>query len=114
MAITDRSKDVVKSGGEWISSQEIENHAVGCPGVAEAAVIGIPHEKWGERPLLIVVPKSPAAPPSKETVLDFLRPKIASWWLPDDVRYVPELPHTATGKIDKKVLRKTLLPAAKL
>jgi fatty-acyl-CoA synthase len=104
MRITDRSKDVIKSGGEWISSIELENQAVGHPGVAEAAVIGVPHPKWDERPLLIVVPK-PAGAPSKEELLDFLRPRIAKWWLPDDVVFVGEIPHTATGKIKKTDLR---------
>jgi fatty-acyl-CoA synthase len=106
MKITDRSKDVIKSGGEWISSIELENHAVGHPDVAEAAVIGVPHPKWDERPLLIVVPKKERAP-SKAELLDFLRPKIAKWWLPDDVVFVDEIPHTATGKIKKTALRDT-------
>ena len=104
MRITDRSKDVIKSGGEWISSIELENHAVGHPGVAEAAVIGVPHPKWDERPLLIVVRKGADAP-DKEELLDFLRPRIAKWWLPDDVVFVSEIPHTATGKIKKTELR---------
>ena len=104
MRITDRSKDVIKSGGEWISSIELENQAVGHPGVAEAAVIGVPHPKWDERPLLIVVRKGADAP-DKEELLDFLRPRIAKWWLPDDVVFVSEIPHTATGKIKKTELR---------
>jgi fatty-acyl-CoA synthase len=102
--ITDRSKDVIKSGGEWISSIELENHAVGHPGVAEAAVIGIKHPKWEERPLLVVVAKKQGAP-SKQELIDFLRPKVAKWWLPDDVAFVEEIPHTATGKIQKTALR---------
>ena len=102
--ITDRSKDVIKSGGEWISSIELENHAIGHPGVAEAAVIGIKHPKWEERPLLVVVAKKQGAP-SKEELIDFLRPKVAKWWLPDDVAFVDEIPHTATGKIQKTALR---------
>ena len=102
--ITDRSKDVIKSGGEWISSIELENQAVGHPGVAEAAVIGIKHPKWDERPLLVVVAKKQGAP-SKQELIDFLRPKVAKWWLPDDVAFVDEIPHTATGKIQKNVLR---------
>jgi fatty-acyl-CoA synthase len=104
MRITDRSKDVIKSGGEWISSIELENHAMGHPGVAEAAVIGIPHPKWDERPLLVVVAK-PAGAPSKDEMLEFLRGKVAKWWLPDDVVFVTEIPHTATGKIKKSDLR---------
>ncbi|MBV1704424.1 MAG: long-chain-fatty-acid--CoA ligase [Hyphomicrobiales bacterium] len=102
--ITDRSKDVIKSGGEWISSIDVENAAVGCPGVVEAAVIGVAHPKWTERPLLIVVPDK-AKPPTREAVLDHLRPRIAKWWLPDDVQFVDEIPHTATGKISKLTLR---------
>ena len=105
MQITDRSKDVIKSGGEWISSIELENEAVGAEGVAEAAVIGLPHPKWDERPLLIVVPKEGAAP-TKEGVLAHLEGRIAKWWMPDDVVFVDEIPHTATGKILKTALRK--------
>ncbi len=104
MRITDRSKDVIKSGGEWISSIDLENLAVGHPAVAEAAVIGVRHPKWDERPLLIVVAK-PDAAPNKDALLDFLRPKVAKWWLPDDVVFVDEIPHTATGKIKKTELR---------
>jgi 3-(methylthio)propionyl---CoA ligase len=106
MQITDRSKDVIKSGGEWISSIEIENIAVGHPQVAEAAVIGIPHEKWDERPLLVILPKE-GETPSKDDVLAFLDGKIAKWWMPDDVVLVGEIPHTATGKIRKKTLRES-------
>ena len=105
--ITDRSKDVIKSGGEWISSIEIENLAVGHPGVAEAAVIGVKHPKWDERPLLVVV-RHEGQEVTAAAMLDFLRPKIAKWWLPDDVIFVPALPHTATGKISKLDLRKQL------
>jgi len=104
MQITDRAKDVIKSGGEWISSIEIENLAVGHPAVAEAAVIGIAHPKWDERPLLIVVKKE-GAEAVKEEILDYLRDKIAKWWMPDDVVFVAEIPHTATGKIQKLTLR---------
>lgn len=104
MRITDRSKDVIKSGGEWISSIDLENIAVGHPEVAEAAVIGVAHPRWDERPLLIVVPK-PGTSPEKEAVLDYLRPRIAKWWMPDDVVMVDEIPHTATGKILKTALR---------
>ncbi len=105
MTITDRSKDVVKSGGEWISTIEIENLAVGHPHVAEAAAIGVPHPKWGERPLLIVVAK-PGAKPTQDTVLAHLRGKIAKWWMPDAVVLVDEIPHTAAGKILKTQLRR--------
>ncbi len=116
MQITDRSKDVIKSGGEWISSIEIENVAVGCEGVTEAAVIGLPHPKWDERPLLIIV-KDEGAEVSKEQVLAYLEGKIAKWWMPDDVTFVDEIPHTATGKIQKLTLREQFagyeLPEAK-
>jgi|SRR5579871_4033684 len=104
LAITDRAKDVIKSGGEWISSIEIENVAVGHPAVAEAAVIGIPHPKWDERPLLIVVRK-PGELPEKHDILEYLSGKIAKWWMPDDVIFAEEIPHTATGKIQKTTLR---------
>jgi fatty-acyl-CoA synthase len=104
MQITDRSKDVIKSGGEWISSIELENLAVGHPKVAEAAVIGVRHPKWDERPLLVVVLKEGQSASPKE-LLDFLGGKVAKWWLPDDVVFVAEIPHTATGKILKTVLR---------
>ena len=104
MQITDRSKDVIKSGGEWISSIDLENLAVGHPDVAEAAVIGIAHPKWDERPLLIVVP-SEGREPSKDEILSWMDGKIAKWWMPDDVAFVEEIPHTATGKIQKITLR---------
>ena len=104
MQITDRSKDVIKSGGEWISSIDLENAAVGHPKVAEAAVIGIEHPKWDERPLLIVVPAG-GEPPTRDELLEYLSDKVAKWWLPDDVVVVDEIPHTATGKIQKRALR---------
>ena len=104
MQITDRAKDVIKSGGEWISSIDIENLAVGHPDVAEAAVIGIAHPKWDERPLLVVVAKEGRQPKTAE-LLEFLAPKIAKWWMPDDMQIVGEIPHTATGKINKLKLR---------
>ena len=104
ISIVDRAKDVIKSGGEWISSIELENAAVGAPGVIEAAAVGMPHDRWGERPLLIVVLE-----PGKELdpieVLESVKPHVASWWLPNDVIAVDEIPHTGTGKIDKKALR---------
>jgi len=107
MQITDRAKDVIKSGGEWISSIDIENLAVGHPDVAEAAVIGVAHPKWDERPLLVIVVKEGRSP-SKQSILDFLEGKIAKWWMPDDVMFIDEIPHTATGKIQKTVLRERL------
>jgi fatty-acyl-CoA synthase len=106
MTITDRAKDVIKSGGEWISSIEIENITLSAPGVANAAVIGIAHPKWDERPLLIVQPK-PGAQPTKEELLKFLEGKIAKWWTPDDVVFVEAIPLGATGKINKLALRET-------
>ncbi|MCG6858806.1 MAG: AMP-binding protein, partial [Salaquimonas sp.] len=104
MQITDRAKDVIKSGGEWISTIDLENLAVGHPDVAEAAVIGIHHPKWDERPLLIIVRKQ-GTEPTKEDILGFMEGKIAKWWMPDDVTFVEEIPHTATGKIQKTTLR---------
>jgi len=102
--ITDRSKDVIKSGGEWISSIDLENVAVGCEGVQEAAVIGIAHAKWQERPLLIVVRK-PAATVTADAIFAHLEGRIPKWWMPEDVVFVDQLPHTATGKIQKLKLR---------
>jgi len=104
LQITDRSKDVIKSGGEWISSIDLENVAMAHPAVQEAAVIGVPHPKWDERPLLVVVSK-PGHSPSREEVLAHFTGKIAKWWTPDDVVFVSEIPHTATGKISKLQLR---------
>ena len=104
LQITDRSKDVIKSGGEWISSIELENIAVAHPAVSEAAVIGVPDAKWDERPLLIVV-KRAGAELTRDAMLKFYEGKIAKWSLPDDVVFVDELPHTATGKLSKLTLR---------
>jgi acyl-CoA synthetase (AMP-forming)/AMP-acid ligase II len=104
MQITDRTKDVIKSGGEWISSIQLENTAVNHPAVAEAAVIGVAHAKWGERPLLIVV-LAEGASPDRAALLGWFTDKVASWWVPDDVAFVEQLPHTATGKIKKTELR---------
>ncbi len=104
MQITDRSKDVIKSGGEWISSIELENLAVGHPKVAEAAVIGVRHPKWDERPLLVLVMKKGESI-GKNDILDYMRGKVANWLIPDDVVFVDEIPHTATGKIQKTTLR---------
>ncbi len=104
MQITDRAKDVIKSGGEWISSIEVENIAMGHPKVALAAVIGIAHPKWDERPLLIIEAKKNERP-SKEEILTFMKDRIARWWMPDDVVFVDALPLGSTGKIDKRGLR---------
>ena len=102
--ITDRAKDVIKSGGEWISSIELENAAVGCPGVLEAAAIGIPHPKWDERPLLLIV-RDNGSQVCETEIRSFLSNEVAKWWLPDAIEFVEELPHTATGKLSKKDLR---------
>jgi acyl-CoA synthetase (AMP-forming)/AMP-acid ligase II len=105
VAITDRTKDVIKSGGEWISSIELENTAMGHPAIAEAAVIGVAHPKWTERPLLVVT-KAEGEDISKEDLLAYFDGKVATWWIPNDVVFVDELPHTATGKVKKIELRK--------
>ena len=105
MAITDRTKDVIKSGGEWISSIEVENVATDHPKVAEAAVIGHFHPKWSERPLLIVVRNSDGQDLDAEEMLAWFDGKIAKWWTPEAVEFVDELPHTATGKLQKVELR---------
>ncbi|MDE1184359.1 3-(methylthio)propionyl-CoA ligase [Paraburkholderia sp.] len=102
--ITDRSKDVIKSGGEWISSIDVENVAIAHPAVAEAACIACSHPKWTERPLLVVV-KRAGMDVSREALLAFYDGKVAKWWIPDDVAFVDELPHTATGKLQKLKLR---------
>jgi fatty-acyl-CoA synthase len=105
--ITDRSKDVIKSGGEWISSIDLENIAVAHPAVQEAAVIGIRHPKWDERPIVVVVKKA-GQEVSRDELLKFYEGKIAKWWMPEDVVFVPELPHTATGKLSKLTLRQRM------
>jgi fatty-acyl-CoA synthase len=102
--ITDRTKDLVKSGGEWISSVELETRIMGHPKVAEAAVIGVPHEKWQERPVACVVVRTGETVTAEE-IIEFLRPQVAKWWLPDEVVFVDEVPKTSVGKFDKKVLR---------
>ena len=104
MQITDRAKDVIKSGGEWISTIDLENLAVDHPDVAEAAVIGVSDPKWDERPLLIVVPRQ-GAEPDAGAILKFMEGKIAKWWIPERVVFVDAIPHTATGKINKIALR---------
>ena len=104
LTIHDRSKDLIKSGGEWISSIDLENAAVGHPDVLEAAAIAIPDEKWAERPLLVVVRK-PGSTLGRDEIIAYLAERVAKWWLPDDVVFTGELPHTATGKVSKKTLR---------
>jgi fatty-acyl-CoA synthase len=104
LQLTDRTKDVIKSGGEWISSVELENAAVGHPAVAEAACVGMYHPKWDERPVLFVVRKE-GCECSADEVIEYLKPQVAKWWLPDAVEFVDDIPHTATGKISKKDLR---------
>jgi fatty-acyl-CoA synthase len=103
--ISDRTKDVIKSGGEWISSVELENQVMANPDVFEAAVIGIPDDKYDERPLVVVVPGDGHKPEPSE-LLEFLVPRVARWWLPDRWAYVGEIPKTSVGKFDKKALRK--------
>ncbi len=102
--MVDRAKDVIKSGGEWVSSIDLENAALGHPAIAEAAVIGVAHPKWQERPLLIAVLRN-GHTATREEVLEYLAGQVAKWWLPDDVVFVDELPHTATGKVLKLELR---------
>jgi fatty-acyl-CoA synthase len=104
LQITDRTKDVIKSGGEWISSIELENTALAHPAVAEAAVIAVPHPRWQERPLLVAV-LNDGANLTRDELLGWFRGRVASWWIPDDVVFVEEIPHTATGKISKLTLR---------
>jgi acyl-CoA synthetase (AMP-forming)/AMP-acid ligase II len=107
MQITDRSKDVIKSGGEWISSIDLENIAVAHPAIAEAAVIGVHHDKWDERPIVVAVKKQGAAV-TREEMLKFYDGKVAKWMIPDDVVFVADLPHTATGKLSKLTLREQM------
>ena len=110
--IVDRTKDLIKSGGEWISSVELESAIMGHPKVLEAAVIGIPHPKWQERPVAYVVPKPDfKGKVTQEEITEFLRPLVANWWLPDEVRFVDEIPKTSVGKFDKKVIRDQALKA---
>jgi len=105
--ITDRTKDVIKSGGEWISSIDLENYALSHEDVIEAAAIGVPHDKWGERPILVCVLKS-GATPDKQAILDVVAKYVAKWQVPDDVIFRAEIPHTATGKISKLTLRDSI------
>ena len=107
LQLVDRTKDLVKSGGEWISSVELEGLIMGHPKVLEACVVGIPHPKWSERPLACVVLKPDyVGQVSKEEILDYLRPLVAKWWLPDELVFIDAVPKTSVGKFDKKVLRK--------
>ncbi|MFV3075158.1 long-chain fatty acid--CoA ligase [Niveispirillum fermenti] len=108
MSIVDRAKDVIKSGGEWISSIDLENAAMSHPSVQEAAVVGVPHPRWVERPLLVIVPRA-GHTPDKDALMTHLAGEVAKWWLPDDIVFVAELPHTATGKLLKTELRKRFL-----
>src|SRR5437588_10470119 len=109
--IVDRTKDVIKSGGEWISSVELENAVMAHPKIIEAAVIGLPHAKWDERPVVYAVPRPEfKGKVTQEEVVDFLRDKVAKWWLPDEVRFIDEVPKTSVGKFDKKVLRANAVP----
>jgi len=105
LRITDRIKDVIKSGGEWVSSIDLENAAIGHPGVKEAAVIGVPHPRWQERPVMYVV-RRPGQDVEPTSLRAFLATKVAKWWLPDDILFVDELPYTATGKVKKDLLRR--------
>ena len=107
MRITDRSKDIIKSGGEWISSIDLENAAVGHPEIVEAAALGVTHPKWDERPILVVVTKENSNI-SKEQIFKFMESYVAKWQIPDDIIFVDQIPHTATGKISKIDLRKVL------
>ncbi|WP_426610469.1 AMP-binding enzyme [Bradyrhizobium sp. McL0616] len=103
--LTDRAKDVIKSGGEWISSIDLENLASGCPGVVDAAVIEIHHPQWEERPLLVIVPAA-TNPATAQSIYSFLEGKIAKWWMPDDIVFVEALVYGATGKVQKMELRR--------
>ncbi len=107
--IVDRTKDVIKSGGEWISSVQMEGIIMGHPQVLEAAVIGMPHPKWQERPVAVVVPKPEFKDTlTQEEIIRYLEPHVAKWWLPDQVIFVEALPKTSVGKFDKKVMRTQL------
>ena len=109
--IVDRTKDVIKSGGEWISSVELENAIMSHPKIMEAAVIGLAHPKWDERPIAYAVPKPEfKGKVTQDEVIDFLKDKVAKWWLPDEVRFIDEVPKTSVGKFDKKVLRASAVP----
>src|SRR5579872_2453216 len=111
LTITDRAKDLIKSGGEWISSIDLENATLGHPGVAEVAAIAMPSVEWGERPML-VVRRSAGSNVDRDAIVAFLKPKVASWWLPDEVVFIDEMPYTATGKVSKKTLREKYATAS--
>jgi fatty-acyl-CoA synthase len=107
LQLVDRIKDLIKSGGEWISSVDLESAIMGHPKVSEACVVGIPHPQWSERPIAFVVAKPDfVGQLSKEEILDYLSSQVAKWWLPDDVLFLNAVPKTSVGKFDKKVLRK--------
>jgi fatty-acyl-CoA synthase len=108
--LVDRAKDLVKSGGEWISSVDLENAIMAHPKVAEAAVVGIAHPKWQERPLACVVRRDPSL--TRDEVLGYLKGKVVEWWLPNDVVFLEAIPKTSVGKFDKKVLRAKYLDHA--
>ena len=110
LEIVDRTKDLIKSGGEWISSVELERNLAAHPAVAEAAVVAVPHERWGERPVALVVLREGAAA-TTEDMVQFLAMKLASWQVPDHIEFVEELPKTGVGKIDKRRLRDEVVPA---
>ena len=109
--IVDRTKDVIKSGGEWISSVELENAVMAHPKILEAAVIGLPHPRWDERPVVYAVPRPEFKDKvTQDEIKEFLKEKVAKWWLPDEVRFIDEVPKTSVGKFDKKVLRANAVP----
>jgi len=111
IVIVDRTKDVIKSGGEWISSVELENAIMTHPKIMEAAVIGLPHPKWDERPIAYAVPKPEfKGNVTQQEIFDFLKERVAKWWLPDEIRFIDEVPKTSVGKFDKKVLRAGAAP----
>ncbi len=113
VSIVDRTKDVIKSGGEWISSVALENAIISHPKVLEAAVIGLPHPKWSERPVGYVVPRPEFRDAiSADEILTFLGAQFEKWWLPDEIRFIEEVPKTSVGKFDKKVLRANAAPLA--
>ena len=111
IVIVDRTKDVIKSGGEWISSVELENAVMAHPKILEAAVIGLPHPRWDERPVVYAVPRPEFKDKvTQDEIKEFLKEKVAKWWLPDEVRFIDEVPKTSVGKFDKKVLRANAVP----
>jgi len=111
LSLVDRTKDLIKSAGEWISSIDLENAIMGFSGVLEAAVISLPDVKWQERPLACVVPRPEAAKTiTKEDIQNYLKDKVTKWWIPDEIVFMQELPKTSVGKFDKKKLRATVLP----